>query len=121
MCIKWYEPSIFVEELLKENPELDFTDFRVKAAPCGSLCLREIMQRHKNVGHTDVIIKNSRCQDTIHSLFSELKEKHSDSDAIQLFTKELSLQYDDVQATMEAYSFSELTGIQDLMGILDTY
>jgi hypothetical protein len=63
----------------------------VKAAPCGSLCLREIMQSYKNVGHTDAIIKNSRCQTTIHSLDSELKDKHSDSDTIQLFTKELSL------------------------------
>ena len=49
------------------------------------------------------------------------RKNHSDSDAIQLFTKELSLQYDDVQATMDAYSFSELADIQDLMGILATY
>ncbi len=97
-CIKRCEPSIF--ELLKEVPKLGFTDFRVKAAPCGSLCLREIMQSYKNVGHTDAIIKNSRWQATIHSLYSELKDKHSDSDAIQLFTKELSLQFDDVQATI---------------------
>jgi hypothetical protein len=34
---------------------------------------------------------------------------------------ELSLQFDDVQATMEVYSFSELAGIQVLMGILATY
>jgi hypothetical protein len=85
-CIKRYEPSIFVDELFKEDPKLGFTDFRVKVAPCGSLCLREIMQRYKNVGHTDVIIKNSRWQATIHSLYSELKDKHSDSDAIHLFT-----------------------------------
>ncbi len=52
VCIKRYEPSIFVDELLKEDPKLDFTDFRVKVAPCGSLCLREIMQSYKNVGHT---------------------------------------------------------------------
>jgi hypothetical protein len=59
-CIKRYEPASFAAELLKETPGLDFTDFRVKAAPCGSLCLREIMQSYKNVGHTDAIIKNSR-------------------------------------------------------------
>jgi hypothetical protein len=40
---------------------------------------------------------------------------------IQLFTKELSLQFDDVQATMESSSFSELSDIQSLMGILATY
>jgi hypothetical protein len=67
------------------------------------------------------LICRSRWQATIHSLYSELKDKHSDSDAIQLFTKELSLQFDDVQMTMEAYSFSELAGIQALMGILATY
>ncbi len=120
-CIKWYEPSIFVDELLKEDPKLGFTDFRVKVAPCGSLCLREIIQSYKNVGHTDAIIKNSRWQATIHSSYSELKDKHSDSDVIQIFTKELSLQFDDVQSTMEAYSFSELADIQTLMGILATY
>jgi hypothetical protein len=59
-CIKRYEPSIFVDELLKEDPKVGFTDFRVKTTPCGSLCLREIMQNYKNVGHTDAIIKNSR-------------------------------------------------------------
>ncbi len=126
-CIQRYEPSIFVEgfsifyELLIEDPKLGFTDFRVKAAPCGSLCVREIMRSYKNVGHTDAIIKNSRWQATIHSLYSELKDKHSDSDAIQLFTKDLSLQFDDVQSTMEAYSFSDLAGIQTLMVILATY
>ncbi len=59
-------------------------------------------------------------QTTIHSLYSELKDKHSDSDVIQLFTKELS-QFHDVQTTMETYSFSELVDIQSLMGILGTY
>ena len=54
-------------------------------------------------------------------MYSEFKDKHSDSDAIQLFTKEISLQFDDVQSTMEAYSFSDLAGIQTLMVILATY
>ncbi len=82
-CIKRCEPSIFVEELLKKNLDLGFTDFRVKSAPGGSLCLREIMQSYKNVGHTDAIIKNSRWQ--IHSPFSELKEKNSDLDMFDVF------------------------------------
>ena len=37
-CIQRYELSVFVEELLEENLDLFFTDFRVNCveAPCGS-------------------------------------------------------------------------------------
>jgi hypothetical protein len=62
------------------------------SAPCGSLYLRQNMQSYKNVGHTDASIKNSRWQAMINCISVwRAQGKDGDSDAIQLFTKELSL------------------------------
>jgi hypothetical protein len=79
------------------------------------------MQAYKNVGHTDAIIKQNKWNSIVYTFFSELVDKHSESQALKLFSKELLLHFDEVQALMASYSFSEISGIQALMGILSEY
>ncbi len=40
---------------------------------------------------------------------------------LNLFSKELLLHFDEIQALMTSYSFSEISGMQTLMGILSEY
>ena len=79
------------------------------------------MQAYKNVGHTDDIIKQTKWNIIVYTFFSELVDKHSESQALKLFSKELLLHFDEVQALMASYSFSEISGIEALMGILSAY
>jgi hypothetical protein len=74
------------------------------------------MQAYRNVGHTDAIIKQTKWNSIVY-FFGELVRKHPESHALKLFSKEL-LHFDEVQALMASYSFSEISGIQALMGIL---
>jgi hypothetical protein len=75
------------------------------------------MQAYRNVGHTDAIIKQTKWNSIVY-FFGELVRKHPESHALKLFSKELLLHFDEVQALMASYSFSEISGIQALMGIL---
>jgi len=119
--IQKYEPATFVAELMKADSTLAHDGLRVTLAPSGTLCYCEIMQAYKNVGHTDAIIKQTKWNSIVYTLFSELVEKHPESHALKLFSKELLLHFDEVQALMASYSFSEISGIQSLMGILSAY
>jgi len=75
------------------------------------------MQAYRNVGHTDAIIKQTKWNSIVY-FFGELVEEHPESHALKLFSKELLLHFDEVQALMASYPFSEISGIQALMGIL---
>ena len=119
--IQAYEPATFVAELLKADSTLGLDDLRIILAPSGTLCYCDIMRTYKNVGHTDVIIKQTKWNSIVYTFFSELVDKHSESQALKLFSKELLLHFDEVQALMASYSFSEISGIQALMGILSAY
>ncbi len=79
------------------------------------------MRAYKNVGHTDDIIKQTKWNIIVYTFFSELVDKHSESQALKLFSKELLFHFDEVQSLMASYSFSEISGIQALMGILWAY
>jgi len=119
--IQKYEPATFVAELMKADSTLAHDGLRVTLAPSGTLCYCEIMQAYKNVGHTDAIIKQTKWNSIVYTFFSELLERHPESHALKLFSKELLLHFDEVQALMASYSFSEISGIQSLMGILSAY
>ena len=79
------------------------------------------MQTYRNVGHTDGIIKQTKWNSIVCNFFGELVEKHPESHARKLISKELFLHFDEVQTLMVSYSFSEISGIQALMGILSVY
>ena len=51
----------------------------------------------KNVEHTDAIIKQTKWNSIVYTFFSELVDKHSESQALKLFSKELFLHFDEVQ------------------------
>jgi len=119
--IQAYEPATFVAELLKADSTLGLDDLRIILAPSGTLCYCDIMRAYKNVGHTDAIIKQTKWNSIVYTFFSELVDKHSESQALKLFSKELLLHFDEVQALMASYFFSEISGIQALMGILSEY
>ncbi len=115
--IQAYEP-----ELQKADSTLALDDLRIILAPPGTLCYCDIMpQAYKNVGHTDAIIKQTKWNSIVYTFFGELVDKHSESQALKLFSKELLLHFDEVQVLMVSYSFSEISGIQALMGILSAY
>jgi hypothetical protein len=78
------------------------------------------MQVYKNVGHTDAIIKQNKWNIIVYTFFGEFVDKHSESQTLNLFSKELRLHFDEVQVLMSSYSFSEISGIQALMDILST-
>ena len=103
---------------MKADSTLAHDGLRVTLAPSGTLCYCEIMQAYKNVGHTDAIIKQTKWNSIVYTFFSELVEKHPESHAWKLFSKELLFHFDEVQALMASYSFSEISGIQALKGIL---
>jgi len=102
--------------LQKADNTLALDDLRIILAPHGTRCYCELMQAYRNVGHTDAIIKQTKWNSIVY-FFGELVEKHPESHALKLFSKEL-LHFDEVQALMASYSFSEISGIQALMGIL---
>ncbi len=54
----------------------------------------------------------------VYTFFDELVEKHH---ALKLFSKELILHFDEVDALMVSYTFSENSGIQAFMDILSVY
>jgi hypothetical protein len=119
--IQAYEPATFVAELQKADSTLALDDLRIILAPPGTLCYCELMQAYRNVGHTDAIIKQTKWNSIVYTFYGELVEKHQESHALKLFSKELLLHFDEVQALMASYSFSEISGIQALMGILSAY
>jgi hypothetical protein len=57
------------------------------------------------VGHTDAIIKQNKWNSIVYTFFSELVDQHSESQALKLFSKELLLHFDEVQALMASYFF----------------
>ncbi len=73
------------------------------------------------MGHTDAIIKQTKWNNIAYTFYDELVEKHPESHVVKLFSKELLQHFDEVQALMDSYSFSEISGIQAFMGILSAY
>ena len=103
--IQAYEPATFVAVLQKADNTLALDDLRIILAPPGMRFYCELMQAYKNVGHTDAIIKQTKWNSIVYTFFSELVDKHSESQALKLFSKELLLHFDEVQALMASYFF----------------
>ena len=79
------------------------------------------MQSYRNVGHTDAIIIQTNWNSIVYTFSGGLVVKHPESHVLKLFSKELLFHFDKVQVLMVSYSFSEISGIQVLMGILSEY
>lgn len=118
--MKTYEPTAFQLKLQREQG-LSLSDLKVLLAPPGTICFNELCRAYKQSGHTDAIIKQVKWNHTVHANFNILKDQYHDSTALQLHSKELQCQFDEVENILKEYTFSEISGIQSLMGILSAY
>ena len=118
--MKTYEPTAFQLKLQREQG-LSLSDLKVLLAPPGTICFNELCRAYKQSGHTDAIIKQVKWNHTVHANFNILKDQYHDSTALQLHSKELQCQFDEVENILKEYTFSEISGIQSLMGILSSY
>jgi hypothetical protein len=118
--MKTYEPTAFQLKLQREQG-LSLSDSKVLLAPPGTICFNELCRAYKQSGHTDAIIKQVKWNHTVHANFNILKDQYHDSTALQLHSKELQCQFDEVENILKEYTFSEISGIQSLMGILSAY
>ena len=118
--MKTYETTVFQLKLQREQG-LSLIDLKVLLVPPGTICFNELFRVYKQSGYTDTIIKQVKWNHTVHVNFNILKDQYHDSTVLQMHSKELQCQFDEVENILMKYTFNEISDIQSLMGILCAY